>query len=578
MAAALCPVVADAACRAWQNASIVARRISDDEARRSAAGRWVLVLFALGALGMLGAAAYGLAHGQHGQRSSLERRFQGRAQLGAALVGSLFSASAPAQKAQAAERFGDKVDTQALNRQASAGGSNFIAIADAQGHVLAASAGAPQGLAANLSSQPMFFRRALTSNSYGLSGVTPDGSVFTALPFKAKSGTRVQVTGIKASLLSAFLGGTLKQVSNNATSTSLIVDDRGGVISEQGGDERVGRRVHDAKLRAAVARSPDGKLSDDRLFTSQPIGSTGWRLVLVAPSSSVFQPVSGTNRWLPWVILAIGALALAAVFFSLRRALLAAGQVRVANDELARSNADLERFAYVASHDLSEPLRTIGGFGGLLERRYADRLDDEGRMMLGHVTGGAARLQALIDGLLSYARVSTAPRRVENVDLDALTSEVLDAIRPAVNDRGATVEVQPLPTVEGERGQISQLMQNLILNAVKFTADDVTPRVEVSADQIHDGRWEIRVADNGIGIAPGQAQRIFQMFQRGTADRARSGTGIGLALCARIVERHDGSIRVEPREAGGSVFAFDLPGAPGAPSPAPRSEERVLAG
>jgi signal transduction histidine kinase len=122
------------------------------------------------------------------------------------------------------------------------------------------------------------------------------------------------------------------------------------------------------------------------------------------------------------------------------------------------------------------------------------------------------------------------------------------------------------------------VMQDLILNAVKFTAADVTPRVEVSADQIHDGRWEIRVADNGIGIAPGQAQRIFQMFQRGTADRARSGTGIGLALCARIVERHDGSIRVEPREAGGSVFAFDLPGAPGAPSPAPRSEERVLAG
>jgi signal transduction histidine kinase len=575
----LWPFPGIAACGAWQNAAIVARRISDDDARRSAAGSWVLLLFAVGALGMLGTAAYGLAHGQHGQRSSLERRFQGRAQLGAALVGSLFSASAPGQQAQAAERFGAKVDKAALDGQASAGGSDFIAIADANGHVLAASSGAPGGLAADLSSGPMFFRRALTSNNYGLSGVTPDGSVITALPFKAKDGgTRVQVTGIKAGLLGAFLGGTLKQVSNNASSTSVIVDDRGGVISEQGRSERVGRPLRDRSLRTAVARHPDGKLADGRLYTSQPVGSTGWRLLLVAPSSVIFEPVSGTNRWLPWIILVIGSLALASVGVLLRRSLNASEQVRVANDELARSNADLERFAYVASHDLSEPLRTIGGFGGLLERRYAGKLDDEGRMMLGHVTAGAARLQALIDGLLSYARVSTAPRRIETIDLGELTNEVLDAIRPALNDRGASVDVGLLPSVEGERGQISQLLQNLILNAVKFTADDVTPNVEIYARPTHDGRWEIRIADNGVGIAPDQAKRIFEMFQRGTADRRRSGTGIGLALCARIVERHGGHIGVEPREGGGSVFAFDLPGTPGAPTPAPRSEERVLAG
>jgi signal transduction histidine kinase len=251
--------------------------------------------------------------------------------------------------------------------------------------------------------------------------------------------------------------------------------------------------------------------------------------------------------------------------------------VRAANADLERSNDDLERFAYVASHDLSEPLRTIGGFGSLMERRYAERLDDEGRAMLGHITAGAGRLQTLIDGLLSYARVSTAQHHTEAVDLDALTSEVLGAIEPALDERAAQVDVQPLPTVEAERGQISQLMQNLILNAVKFTADGVEPRVEISTRAIHDGRWEIRVADNGVGIAPDQARRIFEMFQRGT-DRTRQGTGIGLALCARIVERHGGYIRVEPREGGGSVFAFDLPGAAGAPRPAARSEQRVLAG
>ena len=540
----------------------------------------MLVLFALGAMGMLGTAAYGLAHGQNGQRDSLERRFQGRAQLGAALVGSLFSASAPAQQQQAAQRYGAKVDRAELDRQVAAGGSRFLAITDANGKILAASSGAnASGLESELRTGPMFFRRALTSNSYGLSGVTPDGSVVTALPFKAKDGgTRVQVSGVQAGLLGAFLGGTLKQVSNNASSSSFIIDDQGGVVARQGGGERTGRPLRDTPLKAAIAKSSDGTLADDRLYTTQPIGSTGWRLVLIANKSTVLDPVSGTNRWLPWLILVIGAIALAAVGVLLRRALVASEQARVANRELERSNADLERFAYVASHDLSEPLRTIGGFGALLDRRYADRLDDEGRMMLGHITGGAARLQALIDGLLSYARVSTAPRKVENVDLDELTDEVLTAIRPAINDRNAVVEAQPLPTVEGERGQLSQLLQNLILNAIKFTDEDVTPQVEISAQSIHDGRWEVRVADNGVGIAPEQAERIFEMFQRGTGDRARSGTGIGLALCARIVERHGGHIHVEPGDGGGSVFAFDLPGTPGAPAPAPRSEERVLAG
>jgi signal transduction histidine kinase len=132
--------------------------------------------------------------------------------------------------------------------------------------------------------------------------------------------------------------------------------------------------------------------------------------------------------------------------------------------------------------------------------------------------------------------------------------------------------------VQGERAQLAQLLQNLILNAVKFTADDVVPRVMISARPESGGRWQVRVADNGVGIDPGMTDRIFEMFQRGAVDGSRAGTGIGLALCARIVERHGGRIAVEPRPGGGSVFAFDLPGSPGAPSPSAESEERVLAG
>ena len=557
------------------------RRNSDDDARRSAAGRTVLLLFALGALVMLGAAAYGLAHGQQGQRSTLERRFQGRAQLGAALVGSLFSASAPSQQAQAAQRFGGKISQRALNTQAAAGGSGFLAISDTHGRVLAASSGAPANLNATLSAQPSFFRRALAGGSYGLSGIQPNGTIYTALPFRGAGGTRVQVSGVKAGLLSAFLGGTLKQVTaNTSSSRALIVDDSGGVIAQQGGGERVGQRLHDAAVREAVVRHTNGAIAGDRQFTAQEIGATGWRLVLVATSHAVYGPVAGTNRWLPWIILVIGAIALGSVFFVLRRALAAAAQVRVANAELARSNADLERFAYVASHDLSEPLRTIGGFGGLLQRRYADRLDDEGRMMLDHVTSGATRLQALIDGLLTYARVSTAPRKLERIDLNEKIQIVLEAIRPAINERGARIEHGRLPTIEGERTQIFQLLENLILNAIKFTPADVAPHVEISAHDIGNGRVEIRIADNAIGVPADQAERIFEMFQRGRLGSDRSGTGIGLALCARIVERHGGKIRVEPRPGGGSVFVFDLHSASGGTPAATRepSEERVLAG
>jgi signal transduction histidine kinase len=580
MGAALLPVASLAASGACEDNPTVMGRSSDSDERRGAQGRWVLMIFALGALGMLGAAAYGLAHAQHGQRTELERRFRGRAQLGAALVGSLFSASAPGQQQQAAQRYGrPKVDPLRLDRQASAAGSVFLAIAEPSGKLVAASSRAPANLEATLTAKPMFFQRALTSGSYGLSGITPAGSILSALPFKGLAGLRVQVSAIPATLLGAFLGGTLKQVSTTSASESLILDDRGGVIAEKGRSERTGRRLQDARLRRGLASGAAyGTLSDDRLFTTRPVGSTGWRLVLVASSSTVFQPISGSNRSLPWIILVIGALALAAVGVLLQRTLDTAAQVRVANTELERSNDDLERFAYVASHDLSEPLRTIGGFGGLIDRRYGERLDEEGRAMLGHITAGAARLQALIDGLLSYARVSTAPRHVESVDLDEVAREVLSGIAPAVAERDAQIDVQPLPSVEGERGQLAQLLQNLILNAVKFTADDVTPQVAISARSIHDGRWEIRIADNGVGIAPEQVDRIFEMFQRGTADRTRAGTGIGLALCLRIVERHGGRIRVEPNEGGGSSFVFDLPGTPGARPPAARSEERVLAG
>jgi PAS domain S-box-containing protein len=231
--------------------------------------------------------------------------------------------------------------------------------------------------------------------------------------------------------------------------------------------------------------------------------------------------------------------------------------------ELVRSNRELEQFAYVASHDLREPLRAITGFARLLAQRLAGLdggADPQVSEYLEFITGGAARMQALIDGLLGYARASHQPLQRRPVDLGRLVAGCLSTLAAVIAERGAQVRVGPLPTVAADEAQLARVLQNLLANAVKFCAEP-KPQVEVGAER-EAGGWRIWVADNGIGIDPAQAERVFQMFQRLHDRRAYPGTGIGLAVCQRIVERHGGRIWFEPRPGGGTEFAFTLPDAP----------------
>jgi signal transduction histidine kinase len=224
--------------------------------------------------------------------------------------------------------------------------------------------------------------------------------------------------------------------------------------------------------------------------------------------------------------------------------------------ELERSNADLERFAYVASHDLAEPLRTISGFTTLLGRRYKGKLDHEADEFIGFIEDGARRMQELIRALLDLSRAGTSANNPVRVDLAAALAEVLNGLHAQIRDQDATVRAEGLPAVTGDPAQVRQLLQNLVANAVKFRAED-PPRVEVTARQVQGDRVEVSVADNGIGVPPDQTERIFEPFQRAAA--GHEGTGIGLAVCARIVATHRGRIWVEPREEGGTVFRFTLP-------------------
>ena len=224
--------------------------------------------------------------------------------------------------------------------------------------------------------------------------------------------------------------------------------------------------------------------------------------------------------------------------------------------ELARSNAELEQFAYVASHDLQEPLRMVASYVGLLERRYRGRLDSDADDFIEFAVDGARRMQALLSGLLDLSRVGTRGRELESTESDAALRDALINLEQAIAEAGAEVIHEPLPAVLGDRIQLTQLFQNLISNAVKFNAAD-SPQVTVSASR-SGSMWEFAVADNGIGIDPAHFDRIFQVFQRLHTRDTYEGTGIGLSVCRKIVERHGGAIWPESAKGQGTTFRFTL--------------------
>jgi PAS domain S-box-containing protein len=225
--------------------------------------------------------------------------------------------------------------------------------------------------------------------------------------------------------------------------------------------------------------------------------------------------------------------------------------------DLKQSNDELERFAYVASHDLQEPLRVIASYLQLIERRYSDKVDDKGRDFIARTVGAAKRMQGMIEDLLGYSRVVTRGGVFEPVSLDEALSDALKNLAVAVKKSKAELRISPLPEVMADKTQMVRLFQNLIGNAIKFCKKD-RPLVQITCEEGPE-KYCVSVRDNGIGIQEEFHKRIFQVFQRLHSSSEYSGSGIGLAVCHRIVERHGGSISVESAEGEGSVFRFTLP-------------------
>ncbi|MGZ8481405.1 MAG: sensor histidine kinase [Candidatus Limnocylindria bacterium] len=226
-------------------------------------------------------------------------------------------------------------------------------------------------------------------------------------------------------------------------------------------------------------------------------------------------------------------------------------------DDLRRSNEELEHFAYVASHDLQEPLRMVSSYTQLLARRYAGQLDADADEFIAFAVDGAARMQQLIQDLLTYSRVGTKGSPLVETPSERALAQALLNIRATIEETGAQVTYDPMPVVLADEAQLAQLFQNLIGNGIKYQHGEA-PRVHVGVEGDGEGGWTFAVRDNGIGIEPQYFERIFGMFQRLHGRDDFSGTGIGLAICRKIVERHGGTISVESEPGTGSTFRFAL--------------------
>ena len=228
-----------------------------------------------------------------------------------------------------------------------------------------------------------------------------------------------------------------------------------------------------------------------------------------------------------------------------------------ANQELTRSNDELRQFAYIASHDLQEPLRSVTSFCNLLKEEYQGRLDEQADNYIERVVQGAKRMKALVTGLLSYSRVSHDEQPpLSDVDLREVAADAIANLQSSVQDSGAEISLGDLPMVMGDRLQLCQLLQNLLSNAILYRGER-PPKIHVDATR--DGnRWEFAVEDNGIGIAPEYHQQVFEIFRRLHCRDKYPGTGIGLAVCKKIVQRHGGRIWVESQPGAGTTFRFTL--------------------
>lgn len=374
------------------------------------------------------------------------------------------------------------------------------------------------------------------------------------------------------------LGEGLRHVRVGETGSVFLLDPNGNVAAHPDLDMKGNLYTDFSELRfvrMALEGTPytgdyrDPLTAEPKVATFLPVTIAGrnWVVVAEQPVADAYAPI----RRIAWniagaaVILALAAVAVVIGLWrvSEHNRLLSLKLERrnkalqKTTDELERSNKELEEFAYVASHDLQEPLRMVASYTQLLERRYKGKLDESADKFIYYAVDGAKRMQSLIQDLLKYSRVGTQGKPFEAVDFSKVLQQALANLKLAIREENAEVTADPLPTLMADPTQMVQLFQNLIGNAIKFRGKE-PPRIHVSARE-EKGEWVFSIKDNGIGIDPAYFEKIFQIFQRLPGEKPIAGTGLGLSMCKKILERHEGRIWVESEKGQGATFHFTIP-------------------
>jgi signal transduction histidine kinase len=548
--------------------------------------RMVLGVAAAALLALLAIFAVELIDSQSKARRDVQSRFRDRAKVSAALTESLFTSTASESQADNARRYGAaQVSERTLANQQKQGRLLYMMVLDARGRIIASSPKTSAAAKQAVQSKPAYVQQALKGKPFALSNVrgagTPKATLGFAQPFRSRLGQRILVSGFPTTLLYKFIGGYLSQIPNRRKSgRAYVLDQQGAIVGSPDKGRRPGEIVSESGLLTALSKQTHGSYGSDRYFAASAVKGSPWRVVVTSSKSDLFASETGARKWVPWILFGAFAAAAAFALVLLRRVLRNAAEVAkvnaqlgVANKrlerrarELARSNEELEQFASIASHDLQEPLRKVRTFAEQLIRVDGDGLSERGRHYLEGMDGAADRMQSLIQDLLTFSRIATRERPAEEVQLTQVAHDVVDDLGAVIKDVDANVEIGELPTVFADPFQMRQLLQNLISNGLKFAREGVPPVIEV------DGRTrgdiaEITVSDNGIGFDPRYATRIFRVFERLHGRNTYPGTGIGLALCRRVVERHGGDIVASSTPGEGSTFTVTLPLQPLDPLP-----------
>jgi signal transduction histidine kinase len=546
----------------------------------SGRGRRSIVLLLSAAvlgLGLLVVFGIELSNTQAASKANIKGRVHDRAVLTAALVDSLFATVESGTSADERKFGGPTVSTAALNE--AKGTSLYVVVLTPSGKLLGSSTGLSQQARAEL---PRSGTLALLEHGdqYALGNLLPYGKtgvVDLAIGLTTPHGRRVLVEGFPPSALGGFLNGALHRIPGVSGSHNLILDTNDTVIGTNTESRPIGYR-YSAASRAALGKTSGER--NGRYYDQVPLADSTWRVVLTAPDGPLFASIMGLHRWVPWLILlafalvALLALALGwRVLYSAERGLEDVNaeledvnrrleksnqQLERRAVELSRSNAELEQFASIASHDLQEPLRKVRTFTEQLTVTESERLSERGLDYLERANRAAERMQGLIQDLLQFSRVTTKPRPFVDVDLNQVASEVLDDLSVEIEDAGAVLSMGYLPTVSADPLQMRQLILNLVSNALKFRRPDVPPEITISGEVVGEVAHLV-VADNGIGFEPRYSTRIFKVFERLNGRNDYPGTGIGLALCHKIVTRHGGDIVASSELLAGATFTVTLP-------------------